>query len=387
MTRGDRIVLRSYSPVTTIAGGVVLDPDAPRGGVRLAPTLQRLRRLLEPLLPSAETSELAVYAVLIAESGRRGLRAADLVWRCGVSPATLPAVRKALVDSGAALDVGDYLVTPEWRPLAAERVRVALAAHHEASPLSDGLPREQVREGVLGGVAPGLVDSVLRELEATGQIVGRDRLALAGRVVSLSAEEAAVTERLESALRTKGLTPPDASQLPALVGSSAPVVDRLLQLLVRQKRVFRLDGLPYHRDALDRLRSEVSALKPAGGEALRGRVQLQEPVWPEPEVRDSPARISRQGARDAPGGGEAVSAVRAEAELKFGPASTLRVLIAVVDPVARRVLEVPDALADAAADFRQAVGAEDQDHDDENDDEFGKAQTTHGITPARDCST
>jgi selenocysteine-specific elongation factor len=268
MTRGDRIVLRSYSPVTTIAGGVVLDPDAPRGGVRLAPTLRRLQRLLEPLLPSAETSELAAYAVLIAESGRRGLRAADLVWRCGVPPATLPAVRTALVECGAALDVGDYLVTPEWRPLAAERVRVALAAHHEASPLSDGLPREQVREGVLGGVAPGLVDLVLRELEATGQIVGRDRLALAGRVVSLSAEEAAVTERLESALRARGLTPPDVSQLPALVGSSAVVVERLLQLLVRQKRVFRLDSLPYHRDVLDRLRSEVSALKPADGEAF-----------------------------------------------------------------------------------------------------------------------
>jgi selenocysteine-specific translation elongation factor len=84
MTRGDRIVLRSYSPVTTIAGGVVLDPDAPRGGVRLAPTLQRLGVAAEPPLPSAETSELAAYAVLIAESGRRGLRAADLVWRCGV---------------------------------------------------------------------------------------------------------------------------------------------------------------------------------------------------------------------------------------------------------------------------------------------------------------
>jgi selenocysteine-specific elongation factor len=117
-------------------------------------------------------------------------------------------------------------------------------------------------------VAAELVDLVLRELEATGQIVGRERLALAGRVVSLTAEEAAVTERLESALRTKGLTPPDALQLPALVGSTAPVVDRLLQLLVRQKRVFRLDGLPYHRDALERLRSEVSALKPANGEAF-----------------------------------------------------------------------------------------------------------------------
>ena len=37
---------------------------------------------------------------------------------------------------------------------------------------------------------------------------------------------------------------------------------------MRQKRVFRLDGLHYHRGALDRLRSEVSALKPADGEAF-----------------------------------------------------------------------------------------------------------------------
>jgi selenocysteine-specific elongation factor len=267
MTRGDRIVLRSYSPVTTIAGGAILDPDAPRGGVRLAPTLLRLHRLLEPLLPGATTSELTAYGELIADAGRRGLPAADLVWRCGVAPASLAAVRKALVDSGAAVDVGDHLVTPEWRQQAAERVRIALAAHHEASPLSEGLPREQVREGVLGGVAPGLVDLVLRDLETTGQIVGRDRLALAGRVLSLTPEEAAVAERIESALRSKGLTPPDPAQLPALVGSPAPVVERLLQLLMRQKRVVRLDGLPFHRDALDRLRSEVAALKPAGGDA------------------------------------------------------------------------------------------------------------------------
>ena len=65
---------------------------------------------------------------------------------------------------------------------------------------------------------------------------------------------------------SRGLTPPDISQLSALVASPAPLVERLLQLLVRQKRVLRLDGLPYHRDALDRLRSEVSALKQTGTE-------------------------------------------------------------------------------------------------------------------------
>jgi selenocysteine-specific elongation factor len=267
VTRGDRFVLRSYSPVATVAGGIVLDPDAPHGGVRLAPTLARLQQLLEPLASARQAPELAAHAVMVAETGRRGLAVSDLVWRAAVAPARLQSARQALVDSGLALDVGDHLVAPEWRQFAADRVMTALAAHHEAAPHSEGLSREQVREGVLGGVAPGLVDLVLRELEAAGQIAGRDRLALAGRVVTLSAEEAAVSERLESALRTKGLTPPDASQLAALVGSASPLVERVLQLLVRQKRVLRLDGLPYHRDTLDRLRAEVAALKQAGRDA------------------------------------------------------------------------------------------------------------------------
>ena len=49
LTRGDRFVLRAYSPVVTIGGGVILDPAAPRGGARLEATLERSARLLVPL--------------------------------------------------------------------------------------------------------------------------------------------------------------------------------------------------------------------------------------------------------------------------------------------------------------------------------------------------
>jgi selenocysteine-specific elongation factor len=184
-----------------------------------------------------------------------------------VPPASLPSARQALVDAGLALDVEGRLVSPEWRPISAEHVLTALGAHHEASPLSEGLSREQVREGVLGGTAEGLVTLVLDELQAAGRIVGRDRLALAGRVVALTGEERKVSEQLESHLRQKGLTPPDAAQLPSALGSPPAVVESVLQLLVRQKRVVRLEGLPYHRDTLDRLRAEVAALKEAGREA------------------------------------------------------------------------------------------------------------------------
>ena len=34
VTRGDRFVIRAYSPTLTIGGGVILDPHAPRSGIR-----------------------------------------------------------------------------------------------------------------------------------------------------------------------------------------------------------------------------------------------------------------------------------------------------------------------------------------------------------------
>ena len=45
MTRGDRFVLRAYSPVTTIGGGLVIDPHPARGPLRTPAGLARFAAL------------------------------------------------------------------------------------------------------------------------------------------------------------------------------------------------------------------------------------------------------------------------------------------------------------------------------------------------------
>ncbi|HEX7020386.1 MAG TPA: selenocysteine-specific translation elongation factor, partial [Gemmatimonadaceae bacterium] len=45
LARGDRFILRAYSPPTTIAGGEVLDPHPPRAGVRTEAGRARFRRI------------------------------------------------------------------------------------------------------------------------------------------------------------------------------------------------------------------------------------------------------------------------------------------------------------------------------------------------------
>ncbi len=143
----------------------------------------------------------------------------------------------------------------------------ALAAHHEAQPLSDGLSRQEIRQGVLDGTAAGVADLVLSRLEAAGQIVGRDRVALAARRVALSDEAAQVRDRIEAALLQARLAPPDVERLTALPGVPRALVTSVVQMMIRQDAIVSLGGMLFHRDVLRELRSEVSALKASGGDA------------------------------------------------------------------------------------------------------------------------
>jgi selenocysteine-specific elongation factor len=267
LTRGDRFVLRAYSPVVTIGGGVILDPAAPRGGARLEATLERSARLLVPLMHDARNAEPDAHAQFVSEAGGRGLAVEELVARAGVLPAELSRTRQALVDAGQAIDTGTHLVAPRWRQSGTEHVLAALAAHHTSQTLSDGLPREELRERVLAGLAPSLVDLILADLERTGRIVGRERVALAGRAVVLSAEETRVRDELDRVLREAALMPPDQDRLAALTSSPPALVDQVLRLMVRHKRIVVVGGLPFHQQALDALKGEVAALRRTGTEA------------------------------------------------------------------------------------------------------------------------
>jgi selenocysteine-specific elongation factor len=261
VTRRDRFVLRSYSPTVTIGGGRIVDPAAPGGGVRLAPTLQRFATLLAPLQEAANASEADAQALVVAEAGPQGIAATALTWRMGVAPHDVTRATRALANDGRALEAGDRLVSPIWRTRLAERVLAALDAHHKAQPLSDGISREEVRERVLGVAAPALAELVIHDLLDAGRISGRDRLALAGRQITLTPEESRVRDAIDRALRLAFLRPPESVRLAELAATSPVVVEKMLQLLVRQKMVVRLDGMPFHRDSLDRLKSEIRSLK------------------------------------------------------------------------------------------------------------------------------
>jgi selenocysteine-specific elongation factor len=258
VTRGDRFILRAYSPPATIGGGLVLDAFPPRGGSRTPAARQRFTRL-----DRAQDREPAAIAVMIDDCAAQGLPDDALVWRVGLGPAAAAAAADAVVRSGQAVRAGDRLVAPRIARELRTRLLEALREHHQAQPLSDGIPREEVRERYFGRASAAVFEMVLAGLVAEGCISARDRVSLAGHRVSLTDEESRARDAIDRAYREGGLRPPDEAAIAAAAGVRPEVIDRMTRLLVREKRLVRLDELLFHADALARLKADVAGLKGA----------------------------------------------------------------------------------------------------------------------------
>jgi selenocysteine-specific elongation factor len=262
VTRGDRFVLRRYSPALTVAGGQILDPAPPTGGVRAAKTLARLSRLRAPLDNGA--GDERALEVFVEDAGPKGIAIAELTARGGAASSAGRAALQRLRASPDLWSVGDRILMRKWARTLGQRVLAAVDAHHQSQPLSDGLPREELRERVLRDAHATIAAAVIETLIAAGTLAGHDRIARAGRGPSLSSEDGAAMARIVEAYRAAGLTPPEPAQAASLVGLDAAKFAALSQLLVRQQLLVKVDTFLFHRESLDRLKNEVRALKATG---------------------------------------------------------------------------------------------------------------------------
>ena len=259
VTRGDRFVLRAYSPLATIGGGVVLDPHPPRGPVRTPAAIARFERL-DPMR-AADDSTVEAF---LDDRAEAGLHMSVVMSRAGLTQRSAEEVAGRLVKSQTATQIGDLLVSTRSLAQLADRLVAEVDAHHAMHPLADGMPREEARERLFRRAAPMIFDAVVDRLVAAGRLVARERLARAGRQVSLSAEEARVQEVLERVYRDAKLTPPDSATVVEAAGAPRVVVDRMLSLLVRNRRLIKIESLVFHTSALETLKDDVRSMKGAG---------------------------------------------------------------------------------------------------------------------------
>jgi selenocysteine-specific elongation factor len=256
LVRNDRFILRAYSPLTTIAGGIVLDPFPPRRGVRTQAGAARFARLAE------DESHAAVAYTLIEEGGLSGLPVAQLLGRAGVPWSTRDQVVAEL--DRRVVRIGGTLVAASRLEAAEEAMLAAVTRHHADHPTAGGMPREELREREFGRAPAAVFDHALQRLVERGRLEARERVSLRGRRIALNRDEARTREAILQALGTAGLTPPDRGTLAAGLPVKRELFDRVAELLVRQKEIVRVGDLLFHAAVLTRLKTEIRALKQNG---------------------------------------------------------------------------------------------------------------------------
>jgi len=256
LVRGDRFILRAYSPLDTLGGGTILDPSPPRRGVRTAAGHARFTRL------SASGAEAVM--TMVDEAGLSGLPVSLLTGRAGVGLGEREALVNELAQGSRATEIGGTLISASRLNAAEDGVVEAVTRYHASHPLEDGMPREEVRERVFSHASTQVFDRVLDTLTRRKRIVARERVALASHSVALNDDEARARDAMIEMLRDAALAPPDLATLAARIGVPLEVVNRMAALLVRRSVLVRAGELLFHESALRQLKAEIQALKASG---------------------------------------------------------------------------------------------------------------------------
>lgn len=265
LARGDRYVVRTYSPADTVAGGVVLDPLPPRNATRGAAQLERMKRLdVSGVDVHALEAQAAALTVALREAGLRGVFPPALQTRWAIAPSSARRVLSRLIERGEAVAVGEGVVSAGAVSHAEAVILALLERHHRDEPLSSGLPREEVRTRVFGTATPAVFEYVLAQLTKAGRIADGDRVAIASHRVALTGPDAEAMTRVVGQYLDAGLRPPDRAALESLAAVSSTAAERVIQLLVRQKVLVKVDVLYFHVECLEALKRDVRALKTTG---------------------------------------------------------------------------------------------------------------------------
>jgi len=243
---GDRFIVRMFSPVVTIGGGVVLDIAAPRRA-----QADRLRIL--------ETASLPERIALLTRESRYGIGMAELVARTGLLEADL---RKA--SSAASLTVLDsphfWLLDPGWVASKLEALHEHLKLFHRQNPLLAGVSKEELRSKFLPGAPPWLMDALLARSKTLA--TDAEIIRLSSHKVALKQDEEQATAKIENAFRVGGLATPAVHEVLAKSGVDPARARTLLQLMLRDKRLVRVsDELVFHASAMQSLRALLSGKK------------------------------------------------------------------------------------------------------------------------------
>lgn len=242
---GDRFIVRSYSPMLTIGGGVVLESHARRR--------RRYDKATMELLTAIEERNTAKALELMLAAERCPVSTESLAELAEFGEAEMAEALDTLAHDGkiVALAAGGetfFMAAARYTAAGATVIRL-VEEHHRKFPMEKGLSKEVLRDRVLKGCPPRAMEALLN-----GVAAGR-RIRLEGNVVASPervGDEAAgkAAGLVEAQFKHEMFTPPGPREIEQRLKLTGRETATLIARLKSQGKLIETSGVHFHGDAV-----------------------------------------------------------------------------------------------------------------------------------------
>jgi selenocysteine-specific elongation factor len=263
--RGDRYVVRSYSPIRTIGGGTILHP-LPRKHKGRAKS-QMAQAL--PVLLDGEDADIILWHV--EEAAEAGVSEQELQIRANLFGKPFEKLLQGFVSQRKVLlfdKENRRLLHPKIFRSLQETIIACLAEYHGRFALKAGMPKEELAAQLPQQVDSKLYNFVLQHLSQQGTIVlEKEWIRLATHKTDLATDQQTLREKIEKAFQEGGLQPPFFREVaPSLPGSPAQQQEVLQWMLSQRILVKVKEDLYFHSSVLAELQNRLVAYLKENGE-------------------------------------------------------------------------------------------------------------------------
>jgi selenocysteine-specific elongation factor len=262
---GEYFVLRSYSPVTTIGGGQIIEPQPVKHKRLNEKVISDSNQLQNGSLPER-------ISAIMERTGFTGINLPGLAFRLGVNARKIKEVLENLFSRQQAilLDTEDTTVISEYfYNQLEEMITRNIAAYHEKNPLQEGISKEELKAALDRPVSTKLFNMALRSLGKKEVIVSdKDNVRLAKYQIQLTGGLDSIRLAIAGIYKKAGLTPPALTDVIAGFKDQKAKAQSIIKLMVKDGDLIKInEDLCFARESLDQLRKDYKALLIKDGKA------------------------------------------------------------------------------------------------------------------------
>ncbi len=224
---GDRFIIRRFSPVVTIGGGVILDSQARK---------RRKKEGLDDLRVYRDGALGEKIATKVRKSGVRGMTHHLLQGWINADTADIDRAIERLKEEGLLVQFEDRLIHRDIFEGLRERIADTLRRFHENNPLKPGMSKEVLRS--LFGIEQRTFQGILSIMGEV--VVEKDTVRLADFTVAVTDRYRKIKREVLELLRREGFQPPGKEDLAEYFSLQLKEMEDILKLMAQEGSITRI---------------------------------------------------------------------------------------------------------------------------------------------------